>query len=301
VSTSVPFKTFRGFKGINNVEDSLRLADTDLAEAVNVDIDDTGMVTTKKGKTLILAGDYRWIWSNGIICLGIRGDDLVSIAPGFTSYTTLMTGVGKFRMEYTQAKNRVYFTNSVIIGYVENAQAHLLPAPTEAFMVPMPPGDFIRYAFGRLWVALGPRLYPSDPLSLNEMDARLAPKQFGGSISMLEFVKNGMYAATDDATYFISGTNPDEMIEDARKLLAPYGAIPRLSSQVAGEFIVEGKNIKGTVVFWGSDHGICMGTDDGEFINLTAQQYEISGGVSAGASLFRINHKGAAQVIMTTT
>ena len=286
--------------GINNVERSLALTERELQKGEDVDLDDLGKASRRKGKTLLLAGTYKWLWSDGVVCLGLHVStgSLVSISSGFTGHTVLRTGLNQNRIVYSKVLDKVYYTNNQVIGYVQGGADHALPTPTEEFKEAMFPCEFLVYHAGRLWGGRANQLWPSDVLAVGQRDQRMAPKQFQGNLTLVESVRNGMFIADTGNTYYMAIKDPTEMIPDALQIVAFYGAIPHAVTRVDGSLIGGREPVKGTVLFWGSPNGVCVGADNGEFTNVSATRYTIPGTYS-GSALYRKNHRGTSQVIMS--
>lgn len=287
--------------GVNNVEDAQNLTDREAVKLENVDLDDMGKATLRKGKTLLLSGAYKWLSNvDPDVCLALYGDSLVSLLPDFSGHMVLKTGLLANRIVYAKVLDRIYWTNGQYFEYVQNSASHALPTPTEEFKEVLPPGEFLEYHAGRLWVGRAGNLWFSDALVIGQKDSRMAPKAFEGNLTLVKSVKNGMFIADTKKTYFMAIKDPTELVPDALKPVAFYGAIPHAVAQVDGALVASGKTENGKMLFWASEKGICLGNDDGEFANVTMQRYEMNEGYT-GSALARKNHRGTSQVIMTIT
>ena len=306
MSAAKPFALFTGFtKGVNNIDDPARLTLEELSTGVDIDIDDVGRPSRKKGFTLLRAGKYRWGWSDGVTCLAWRDGNFVSVAPDFSSDTVLLSGLTDHRIVYVKAKDKIYFTNNHIFGYVQNGAVFIPPSPTEPFKETMPPGNMIEYYQNRIWIIRGDAAWPSDALELNQRDTRMAPKSFPGRISLFKAVKDGIFIAHKfDAPgitgkiYFAEITDPTELVPGGLKPLAFYNATPHCLASVDGALIQADKTIKGNIFFFATEKGLCLGVDGGEFANYTIQRYAMPEG-NQGSAFYRINHKGTAQMVMS--
>ena len=301
-----PYKILGRFKGgINNVKDQIDLSPDELSEALDIDLDNEGKPSRKKGKTLLLAGKYRWGWSDGTTCLAWRDGNLVLIASDYSTDTVLLSGLSDHRIVYKKVLGKIYFTNSQVIGYVRNNVAHELPQPAEPFKDIMQPGSMIEYYNGRLWTIRGNQAWPSDALAINQRDTRVAPKSFPGEITLFKAVKDGIFVGhasnepgVSGKIYFMEFGDVQDPLQNGIKPLAYYNAIPHCVISVEGGLLTIGKTTKGNVFFFGTDRGICLGADGGEFANYTIQRFVFPKG-KEGAAFFRENHKGTPQVIMS--
>ncbi len=299
MSAAKPFALFSGFtKGVNNVDDPLVLSSEELSKGVDIDLDDFGKPSRKKGKTLLLAGVYKWGWSDGITCLAWTANSLVSVKPDFSGHTVLLAGLADLRIVYVKIKDKIYFSNGQYMGYVRNGAVFALSIASDPFKAVMPAGTMLEYYQNRLWSIRGNQAQPSDPLANDQLDTRMPPKSFPGPLSLFQAVKDGVFVGTDKALYFMAITDPTEMMPGAVRLLANYGAIPHAAVKIEGGLVVKDKTVPGTVIVFATKQGICIGSDGGEFQNLTIQQYALPDAVQ-GAALFRKNHKGTAQVVLS--
>jgi hypothetical protein len=91
----------------------------DLVTADNVDIDASGQLSRRAGRTLAVAGDYHSLWSEGALCLMVGGTSLLRVKPGYTT-EALRTGLtAGARMAYCPVNERTYYSNGRETGVVE--------------------------------------------------------------------------------------------------------------------------------------------------------------------------------------
>jgi len=118
--TDVTFQKFSGLR--NNVAESSFKLD-DLSVALNVDLNDDGVVSRRKGFSAPeIVGDYHSLWSGAGVCLAVSGTTLNRILPGYTATalrTDLTTGR---RLSYYAVGNRAYYSNGVETGVVESGE-----------------------------------------------------------------------------------------------------------------------------------------------------------------------------------
>lgn len=285
---AIKYQTLGKFAGVNNVDDATRLAPVTvgheyvypLQEALNVDIDNTFRIVSRPGYDDVLSGtNIHSLWSDGVTCLYVDGTELRSLSVSYVSSvlrTGLTTGA---RMSYVSVNDRIYFTNGYEIGYVKASVAYPLSDPAKEFKELLPPGQFIEYYRGCLYVAKDNVLYISDPLC-DYFDVRMGYKLFSKNISLLRAVDDGIYIG-DDRIWWVAGDAP-EILE--RKEVYTYHAISYTDVRVNGQNIGEG--IKGNVVMWTGENGICLGDNSGVVINLTESRYTFTA-TKQGAGFIR--------------
>ena len=109
--------------------------------------------------------------------------------------------------------------------------------------------------------------------------------QLPGAITLFASVGGGIYAATDRATWFFAGSDPDDM--KVRQVLE-VGAIPGTAAKFdSGEQSEDDSpDASRPALIWTSTDGIVVGDADGVVRNVTAGTYGIPSAVR-GAGLVR--------------
>lgn len=108
----MPSIDFTGFEGVRNAVPDYRIGPSDLAAAVNVDIDDSKRVVLRSGFTEISAVAVHSLFSNGKYCLYVQGNDLMVMRHGFTS-SVLLPGVSVNPVAYTSINGATYLTDGL--------------------------------------------------------------------------------------------------------------------------------------------------------------------------------------------
>lgn len=116
------------------------------------------------------------------------------------------------------------------------------------------------YYRGRMYYAHGNVLWASLPFNFELIDYSQDYVAFDGDILMCAPVNDGLFVATNDYHYFVSGNDPQDF--NSRKVL-DYGAIR--SAPVAVSKI--GDRPDG--MLWASNRGAIAGFDGGQVINMT--------------------------------
>src|SRR5574337_48675 len=125
---------FKSFAGLRNDVSSERMDAGDLVAADNVNIDASGQLSRRDGRTLALAGDYHSLWAAGDLCLMVGGTSLLRVAPGYTT-TALRTDLtAGAKMTFQPINERVYYSNGRELGVIENGASRswgLTPPTTQ--------------------------------------------------------------------------------------------------------------------------------------------------------------------------
>ena len=112
----IPYERFAGVRNTLPVE---RLKPEDLAEAVNVTLDDSGRVARRAGQTLRVAGSgMHSLWSDGEVCCYVRNGGMYTLDPALTP-TLVALGLSERPMAYASVAGRVYHSNGVNTGVLE--------------------------------------------------------------------------------------------------------------------------------------------------------------------------------------
>ncbi len=268
-----PLFEIRSFAGINNHDPAEKVlprgGKSFLTAGLNIDLDNTGMAHRRKGYLApSYSGAVQSLWSNGYSCLFVENGDLKILNPDFTA-SVIRAGVGQTRMVYADAAGRAYYTNEIVIGYVENRIGFIFPAPTMTYRIPMPAGHLIEWFNGRLYVAKGREIWASDPVYPGQTHEREGFKQFGGRLTMMRGIKEtGIVVCDGINVYLMQGLDFNEFTVNK---LADFPAI--LGSDVKIDGAKLGKGLPGEVVLWLSPKGVCAAGKGGFFQAVTFDYY----------------------------
>ena len=117
---------FSGTTGLNNALDPVRLAFdpktgiTELSQAINVNVDNSGRLSRRLGRTLKRAEASRNGFAHGEVCLFVAGTSLYQMYPDYSRVALRTTLTDGLRMRYAAVADRVYYTNGLEKGYVKD-------------------------------------------------------------------------------------------------------------------------------------------------------------------------------------
>ena len=140
-------------------------------------------------------------------------------------------------------------------------------------LVPLPPGRIVRYYHGRLLTADANQLCYSEPYAhwlYNPLRNRIPIE----GLTLVEPVDGGLYLATADKTWWLSGADvdqPERLVE-----ILPYGAVFGSST----------RSDNSTSVMWFSARGLVVGGAQGQVKNLQEDALAVRPG-QKGAALLR--------------
>lgn len=297
------------FKDMNNVDDPLavgtpvpkirELVYTEVSRLVNVDPGNDNFARLRKGTALRLAGNYTSMFANDNTFLVVEGLGLKRFWPTTNTTTLLKNLTSGAPMAFADTPIGVFFTNGSDIGMVANDVAESMPIPdttvffddvsVPSYKVPVPPGQFVQWFNGTLFTLAfedgASWLYHTDGYAL-EVDERENYFQFPGVPKMLIAIDpGGLFVSCGEKTVYLRGDGADSFQETP---IAPYPAIPHTAIVCKAEqFNIEG--ISGEVAIWASTRGICLGTSDGQLINLSQGKVSYQPGKTGAAIIRELN------------
>lgn len=320
--------TFGKFNGLKNTVTRERLGPEDLAEAVNVDLDDEGQIHRRRGATQVATGDWHSLFttSDGTV-LGVCNNEIGIVYPNYT-FNGLRSGlgadptVGLSPLAYAQVGDKVYYTSATDAGVVQLGWSPNVTdwGPSQDFWLspvvnPTPTLPSIRgrllgrpplatqlvYYKGRLYMAQGRTVWCTVLFSYELVDKTRNFMPFEADITMLGAVSDGIYVGTTDGLYFCKGTFEAGM---QRTKVMDSAVIPGSMVTVPGELANPAQTPSGadtqpmvSILFMTST-GYCVAKDGGEAYNLTEHKFYFPQAVSAAA--FYRRQDGVNQYVAVT-
>lgn len=115
----MPDLTAKSFAGVRNTLPAERLAEDDLAAAVNVDVDNSGRLSRRDGQTLLADGVAHSLWADKGQCLYVLDGMMYTLDPAALPTLTaraVADGLGSAPVSYAMANERVYHSNGAVTG-----------------------------------------------------------------------------------------------------------------------------------------------------------------------------------------
>lgn len=290
------------FGGVDNMHDPGQL-DGDEGVTVkqvcadNTDISDDFGGRRRLGRTLVQAGRYHsgWCTFDETFAMLIKDSILYQLnADGTTTVLNVLTSNN--RACYTEVNNAIFFSNGIQedTGVIQNGQWYDLGDTTDRFKETTPAANHATFYRGSIYGALGSVITATEPYNMEVVDRRLSKIPIPGAVRMLQAVKNGIWLSTGKEIIFLSGTDL-ETFEYLPK--AKYPAIPYAYTYADGEEI-PGVDLTGKVAVFGTTRGICIGSGDGQLINLSQERASFNGGVEG--SIILIKRDGQTHIVLST-
>jgi len=281
-----PIKIISKCAGINNKVDPkwLRQNDpqtglTDLAEGVNVDVDDAWKLSVRLGQISLSTIASHSLFQNkgdAFVAQDRTSDAALYKINNDFSLTGVRSGLVKGAyFSYAQVGDQTYYTNGVQNGVITSGtsaawpdQATHVGANTTREFYPAPVGNHIEYWLGMMWIAIGNIVYVSEPYAIGKYNLAKKFFLFGADIVMMKGVEGGIWISTNEEIGFIRKA---DLFKDLTWIAKP-------SRRPAHEWSVNCQlvdlsdsilKLPGESAMWSSDDGLCVGTEDGRIIVVT--------------------------------
>lgn len=241
-------------------------------------------------------GVYRWCVTHR------RTSDGLESGPAYSGTATITTGIALSSLptladhtlnvyittangtEHFYAGNTATssFSLTTAVSRVRKCMTHYCKAPLSGGILP-------KFWRGRMLLAVGDTLYATKARTLHLFNVKEDGRRFGGTITMLEPVTNGIWVGTTEALYFLGTGNTFAELVMTRKIDGPVllgsGAKVR-----GGALIRMGSNGPG-LAGDGNDGALCIANRaitacyvDGSCNALTDQRYLVSSSITSVAA-----------------
>lgn len=269
------------FLGLDNSNDPVKHSSGNgaikLSKAENVDISRTFSVKRRNGYSLFKSGQYSSLWGNGKNSYAVNNGHLVEIlSSGYEKY--LKYYVGSQPMSFVDSRTGfVYFTNGLTIGKIKNGVCYDLGSTNDKFKVTLPSGNFLSYLAPRLLVIRNNVIFISDAVNKDVYHQISGFIQFDSEIRMVAPVGQNLFVSDSSHTWFLQKMQnqidiPSVMFQ--LKKVAGYPSIRGNPVKLVDNIQME-KLYFSDAALWTSEEGICIGSSDGSFLNLTDSKYNM--------------------------
>lgn len=273
------------FGGMNNVTDPRSFATPDgvMLDQVcadNVDISRQFAGRMRQGRTQVsgLTAASHSGWGNGRESYFMVGAALKRMNTDLTA-TTIKTFTNSARACYAQVNDVVLCSNGLEIGWIDGGAWYDLGTPTHRFKRSISPAQHLAFYRGRIYGALGDVISVTDPYAEVE-DARFSKIPVPGGVGMLADVDGGLWFSTDREVVFLSGTQPKDFSYNVR---ANYPAIPYAYTTDRADRL--GLGFSGKAAIFGTTQGLCVGSSDGQLVNLSKDKVNYNYGESGAVCI----------------
>ncbi len=271
---------------------------SDLVQAVNISIDNTGMPYRRLGWNLLESGEFHSLWCDGGDCFCILETasyaSLMQVLPDL-SVVGLRSGLTKDkRMSFVDVNGTTLYSNSAENGQVIDGISSAWPTGTYAGVdttrefQAAPIGQELAFHLGRVLIGDGSTLWESDPHSPGMFDKVRGFWQFASDIRMIKPMQNqapfrpGVFVSDSKAVYFLEGTQVGDYKQTR------VASSPAHVGSCGVEYIELDDldvNEEGLGVVWSSREGLYLGLPSGRVRNLTKERLTFDRAYQEGATL----------------
>lgn len=254
-----------------------------LAQAVNVDVDQAGRISRRKGKRRIAAVSTPhslWSTKDEQKAFLISGDSLFQLAIDGTLTLVkngLESGIAAY---FCEIGHDIYFSNGVDMGIIRDGETwedwvatpYVGPDTNREFSGPLQ-GTILAYYRGRIMIADNANycVWYSERLNYGCFDLARNFFMFGGEIQMVSPLDDGVLVSDDKAIYLLAGHSYGEF-EQRKVLDSP--AVPGSAVTIRSEWI--NPELQGTAVcFVAEGSGVCVALNSGEVLYLTKDRVDL--------------------------
>jgi len=275
--------------GINNKLDTksvktLESGHVYVAEAVNIDIDDTGAISRRCGRVSLSSVPSHSLYEDFVTQDRASDSALYKINQDY-SLSGIRSGLMKGnRLSMVTVGSKTYYQNGAQSGVIEGTTSTPWPDTTEHFgaettraFYPAPfGGTHIAYFLGCWWIAKGNTIFVSEFRSPGKYDLLGKRFSFGSDVRMVRPVTGGVWVSDAEQTGFIARADDFKVMTWAKKGVAAHEWSDTQPIEIPG--------IPGLSAVWSCNDGLCIGTVDGQLIVRTKDDVKYPAG-SYGATV----------------
>jgi len=282
LSSPIKIAEYSGFIGLNNLQDPRFIKDNELAKAINVDINDTGKVTSISSPVKISDNTFsNFFKSEKGILYAISNGNLVRIINDNLDYEIITSGFRNDFVSFAEYYDRIFVSDGHRIGNIINNDFKDFDTyQIDKYNVKIPAGNIIEVFRGRLYSAVYDYLYFSNVMKFHQVKIPFGYIGFGSIITNLKSINNGIYVSTVDDLFFLRGTKPDEF---EKVHIAHIKVLPNSMVKLNTQAISDELNIKQIInsytsgeqfaVFFLTTDGIFCGLNNGRIFNIADGRY----------------------------
>lgn len=307
---SKPITLYSAAAGLNTrLEPERLLAGTkdnpgmvELSQAVNVSIDDRGLVSRREGFSLLDEGSFHSLFQDKGDCFVVEeGADSASIlritalSPALAAETIVTDLVKGRRVEFKQINTDTFWSNGVNMGYIRggvlrsewpvgsysgpDVDAEFAPA------VPVPHHMAFRRG-GQCILGVGNVAFLNHaPFQYGLFSLSKGIIMFGSPITMIADTREGFFVSDSEQTWFFRNTGAWYGYKQELADQSPVKEWSLAHNRVLLRDI--GVDAQGEGHVWCSAEGLCVGMDNGTVANLTKDQVAYAPSAPHAATLIK--------------
>lgn len=282
--------------GLNNSLDPTRIAFdfktgvTELSQAINVNIDNSGRPSRRRGRTQKSSDASRCGFVAGGVCLCVKTTNLCRMWPDYST-TVLRSGLTLgARMSYRLIGDRIYYTNEYEKGYIYKNKNYAwekgnyeLKHPTRRIFSDPPNGHIVSWFSGRALMAVDNAICASEPSFYGVFNLHNNTRMFPDRVTMIRPTTQGLWVGTESQIFFYRGNKWREIRREPKgdPQKASYGVLFGSDVICPGEKL----NSNSDKIMFTTPKGICTGSEDGILAIETEKKLTFPSGRYASAAI----------------
>ena len=305
-----PVSVYSSTIGLNTVLNPERLVSggetpgsgIELAEAVNVAIDERGLIELRKGFELLQSGNFHSLFcTTGVPCFVVqertRDAAIMQVAED-GSLKGIRSGLNQNqRMAWCAVNGDVFYSNGFQNGFIRTGRSN----PWRATPYRGPDADWhfedrvplaSHIAFrpgGQMLLAEGPAVWVNhEPFQFGLWSKAQGYFGFDSDVTMLAVVRSGFFVSDRFRTWFFRKLESgwyhyqQSLVDNAPVLLGSLAHDMAVLQEI-------GFDQPGFACVWATTEGLVLGTDDGAIIKTSKSRIRYPEGKAAGSCLVHDN------------
>ena len=187
------------------------------------------------------------------------------------------TDVGQYLTEIDNLRLS-YFAGDIGFDEYSSGVEELLRITRDIYNGPPPSISHMEFFKGRLYVATGHFLLYSKSFDYSSFDIAQGFIAFPSRIRMIRRVPGGLYVGTDQAVFFLEGTDPREM---SQREVLPDRPIEYTDVRVRASDVMDGGS--GEAAMWATTQGVAVGGPGGRVLDPVRPRVEFPSGLDGAA------------------
>lgn len=270
----------------------------ELAEAVNIAIDERGLAELRHGGMVLQEGSFHSLFCDGGDCFVIQErtrDAAIMRVAADGSLSGVRSGLTQNRrMGWRRINQDTFYGNGFECGFIREGVSHPWPRGEyhgpEADMdfEPMPVPELIGFRpGGQMIIGRENAVYMNhQPFQFGYFNRAAGYIGFEGDLTLLADVRDGFFASDGLRTWFFRKLESG-WYHYRQELADDHPALPGTLAHDRITLADAGLEEPGFGRIWATTEGIVLGTDNGSAINLTQTRVRYPKGKTRGACLIK--------------
>lgn len=295
---------YTGSTGINARLDPIRLQvdpnKLDLSEGVNVYVDDSGMLNTRSGTTLQIAGVFHSVFCDkgDAFLVQDRTSDaaIMRIASDCKTLEGVRSELTKAaRCSFAQVNDATFYVNGYENGYIRNGASYAWPVnayfgpDTSRDFTIAPVGQHIAHRAGTMAIAKDETVwFNHTPFIFGLFNLKSGFVAFDSRVLMVKPVAEGWFISDENRVWFLRGDTPTNFKQER---VSEYPALEwgESAGYISAATLGLDNAPSGHAACWVAADGVYLGFANGSVMNLTENKLAIPASTTGASVIFDRN------------